>query len=289
MNIEKYQHQIRVGIGKIGFLWGQIWFKIFLVAAIVFVLINKNLSLNLNLTGNEQISDNQTIEQEKNTPTKQIKNEPTKQKANPKAVVNKQKVDISIFDFTYLLMADARSFHDDNRVNNFSNIGLVINPEYVKKHKIDPKIVAEKQNIVTTYIKTYKAIAKAEEKKYGIPASITIAQGLLESDAGGSRLARKNNNHFGIKCFSKTCTKGHCINYTDDSHKDFFRNFDSTWGSFRSHSVLLQKPRYKALYKLKTTDYKGWAEGLRKAGYATDKRYGKKLIKIIEILNLNEL
>jgi flagellum-specific peptidoglycan hydrolase FlgJ len=166
---------------------------------------------------------------------------------------------------------------------------LVINPEYVKKHKIDPKIVAEKQNIVTTYIKTYKAIAKAEEKKYGIPASITIAQGLLESDAGGSRLARNNNNHFGIKCFSKTCKKGHCINYTDDSHKDFFRNFDSTWGSFRSHSLLLQKTRYKSLYKLKTTDYKGWSEGLRKAGYATDKRYGKKLIKIIEILELDKL
>ncbi len=289
MNIEKYQHQIRVGISKVSHLWGQIWFKIFLVAAIVFVLINKNLSLNFNLSGGEQYTENQYKEPVTETPVVITKEVEKETKVVPKIVNNKEKMEISIFDFGYLLMADARSFHDDNRVNNFSNIGLVINPEFVKKHKVDPAIVKEKQNIVNTYINTYKGIAKAEEKKYGIPASITIAQGLLESDAGGSRLARNNNNHFGIKCFSRTCKKGHCVNYTDDSHKDFFRNFDSTWGSFRSHSVLLQKPRYKALYKLKTTDYKGWAEGLRKAGYATDKRYGKKLIKIIEILNLDEL
>ena len=92
-----------------------------------------------------------------------------------------------------------------------------------------------------------------------------------------------------FKCFSKTCTKGHCVNYTDDSHKDFFRNFKSAWESFRGHSVLLQKPRYKNLYTLKVTDYKGWAKGLQKAGYATDKRYASKLIKIIEILELHKL
>lgn len=131
------------------------------------------------------------------------------------------------------------------------------------------------------YIKRYKDVARVEMKKYGIPASITLAQGLVESRAGNSKLAVQNNNHFGIKCFSKKCEKGHCTNHFDDNHKDFFRKYNSVWESFRAHSQLLEKDRYK---KLKTygKDYKKWAKGLKKAGYATDKRYDKKLIATIQ-------
>jgi flagellum-specific peptidoglycan hydrolase FlgJ len=132
------------------------------------------------------------------------------------------------------------------------------------------------------YVAKYKNLAIQHMHKHKIPASITLAQGILESNAGFSKLAVYNNNHFGIKCFSRTCKRGHCSNYTDDSHKDFFRVYNSVSGSYESHSQLLKKSRYKPLFKLEITDYKGWAHGLKKAGYATDKNYGPKLIKLIE-------
>ena len=131
------------------------------------------------------------------------------------------------------------------------------------------------------YIKRFKDVAISEMIKYGVPASITLAQGLVESRAGNSRLAVQNNNHFGIKCFSKKCAKGHCTNHFDDNHKDFFRKYESTWESFRAHSTLLQKDRYKKLKSYKK-DYKKWAKGLKKAGYATDKKYDQKLIRTIK-------
>lgn len=138
------------------------------------------------------------------------------------------------------------------------------------------------------YIKRFAKVAQAEMNKFGIPASITLAQGLLETNAGDSPLAANMNNHFGIKCFSKKCAKGHCANFSDDSHKDFFRIYKTAWESFRAHSQLLQNQRYQNLYQFSKDDYKNWAVGLKKAGYATDKRYPEKLIRLIETLNLNK-
>lgn len=137
------------------------------------------------------------------------------------------------------------------------------------------------------FIKNYVGVAQEEMKIYGIPASITLAQGLIESAAGNSKLAVNNNNYFGVKCWSKTCKKGHCSNHYDDGHKDFFRIYNSTWQSFRDHSKVLQKERYKKLYTY-GKDYKKWAKGLKKAGYATDKRYDKKLINVIQKYKLYE-
>jgi flagellum-specific peptidoglycan hydrolase FlgJ len=137
------------------------------------------------------------------------------------------------------------------------------------------------------YIARFSPVAMAEQRKFGIPASIILAQGLLESDAGKSHLASKANNHFGIKCFSRCCQKGHCINATDDSHKDFFVKYPNVWGSYRAHSLFLKKtPRYAALFRLDSGDYQGWAKGLSRAGYATDKRYAQKLIDLIEVFDL---
>jgi len=136
------------------------------------------------------------------------------------------------------------------------------------------------------YVKKYASVAMQEMKAYGIPASITLAQGLLESNAGESALAEKNRNHFGIKCFSRRCHRGHCSNFYDDHHKDFFRIYDSVGESYRAHSKFLLKPRYRQLFKLKRNDYKGWARGLKKAGYATDPKYADKLIALIEDLEL---
>ena len=147
---------------------------------------------------------------------------------------------------------------------------------------------SKKQKDSRAYIKRFKGIAVSEMKKYGIPASITLAQGILESNAGISRLAGENNNHFGLKCFSKSCIKGHCSNYYDDDHKDFFRSFDTAWESYRAHSLLLTGKRYRHLSKLEKTNYKAWAKGLQQAGYATSDTYAKNLIQIIEALDLHK-
>lgn len=138
------------------------------------------------------------------------------------------------------------------------------------------------------YARRYAALAQGEMKRYGIPASITLAQGILEANAGASPLATTANNHFGMKCFSKSCRRGHCRNFEDDSHKDFFRIYPNVWESYRAHSILLQKPRYKSLYKLPKKDYTAWAHGLKKAGYATDPGYAEKLIGLIETLQLHQ-
>jgi len=146
-----------------------------------------------------------------------------------------------------------------------------------------------KRNKQINYVKRFAKVAQAEMVKYNIPASITLAQGLIESDCGESKIAKANNNHFGVKCFSKKCKKGHCANFTDDTHKDFFIKYNTAWESYRAHSKLLTGDRYKHLYKLNATDYKNWARGLKKAGYATDPNYADKLILLIEDLQLYRL
>lgn len=130
------------------------------------------------------------------------------------------------------------------------------------------------------YIKQYKDIAIKHQKKYGIPASITLAQGLLESSSGSSRLAREANNHFGIKCGSGW--KGKTIKHKAERGKECFRKYKNAEESYEDHSRFLKRDRYKPLFKLKTSDYKGWARTLRKCGYATDKKYPDKLISLIE-------
>ena len=130
------------------------------------------------------------------------------------------------------------------------------------------------------YIERYYKISVEHRKKYGIPASITLAQGLLESGAGQSRLAREANNHFGIKCGNSWT--GKTIKHDDDKKKECFRKYKKAEDSYTDHSKFLKRKRYESLFKYKVTDYKSWAKGLRKCGYATDKKYADKLIKIIE-------
>ena len=131
------------------------------------------------------------------------------------------------------------------------------------------------------YIEKYAPIAVSEMKRSGVPASITLAQGLVESNAGQSALAVKGNNHFGIKCHSDW--KGRKMYHDDDERGECFRVYPSAEMSFRDHSDFLRfKDRYKPLFELEPTDYKAWAQGLRKAGYATDPSYPAKLVKVIE-------
>jgi flagellum-specific peptidoglycan hydrolase FlgJ len=117
----------------------------------------------------------------------------------------------------------------------------------------------------------------------------TLAQGLLESNAGQSQLAQKTNNHFGIKCFSSRCKKGHCANFSDDTHKDFFVKYNNARESFRAHSNFLKNgKRYQKLWQLNSNDYRAWARGLAKCGYATDKKYAEKVMNIIQSLHLEQ-
>jgi len=146
---------------------------------------------------------------------------------------------------------------------------------------------ASHSEVVAIYIDNYSQIAMDEMVKFGIPASITLAQGILESGAGKADLTMRSNNHFGIKCHKGW--KGERVYHDDDELQECFRKYKDPRNSFRDHSLFLsQRSRYKNLFNLKIDDYKGWAKGLRKAGYATDPKYPNKLIDIIERYELYE-
>lgn len=136
-------------------------------------------------------------------------------------------------------------------------------------------------DVIKTYIDQYKEIAKDNMRTHGIPASITLAQGILESGSGNGRLAKEANNHFGIKCH--TGWTGDSIKHDDDALQECFRKYRHASESFRDHSLFLtSRARYNDLFKLNKDDYQGWAKGLRKAGYATDPKYPDKLISLIQ-------
>ena len=137
-----------------------------------------------------------------------------------------------------------------------------------------------------SYIDKYKDWAIEQMRDYRIPASITLAQGLLESNAGRSRLATEANNHFGIKVGSSWT--GPYVIQSDDRPNDRFRKYKSVRESYVDHSLFLQQRRYQGLFQLSPTDYKGWARGLKAAGYATNPNYADGLIRIIEMYNLHQ-
>ncbi len=268
------------------------WFKGSMLILLFFVLIKKDLSFQVNMNNKQNIapqtvqatSDEATVNQKPKTEPVKLENKTdqmsvlsflnlattTETKPEPKKTKTSQKEDTGAKD-----------------ANNFANISAILVKDFAKRYPISQKEVDERRATCESYVKRFSEVAIAEMKRYGIPASITLAQGLLESDAGTSRLAKSNDNHFGMKCFSKSCKKGHCANFSDDTHKDFFRKYNNAWESYRAHSELLQGSRYKHLKKLGTRNYTDWAKGLKKAGYATDKYYAEKLIKIIKEMNLS--
>jgi len=160
------------------------------------------------------------------------------------------------------------------------------------EHKEEPSPEAPKlpkkvyANATEEYIANFSDIAMIEMRKYKIPASITLAQGILESGSGRERLSVEANNHFGIKCHG---WEGDKIYHDDDRDQECFRKYDNAITSFEDHSAFLtSRGRYSKLFDLRHDDYKGWAKGLRAAGYATDRKYPDKLISLIERYNLYE-
>tara|TARA_R100001377_G_scaffold83060_1_gene64072 strand:+ start:826 stop:1638 length:813 start_codon:yes stop_codon:yes gene_type:complete len=148
--------------------------------------------------------------------------------------------------------------------------------------QVDPPVkeTVVSNNPIEDYIVTYSDIAQEEMRLYNIPASITLAQGILESSSGRGRLSVEANNHFGIKCHEWTGAK---IYHDDDADQECFRKYNDAKYSYRDHSLFLkERKRYYKLFELDIDDYKGWAKGLKAAGYATDRKYPDKLISLIE-------
>jgi LysM repeat protein len=169
--------------------------------------------------------------------------------------------------------------------------GLINNQE---AHRNNQQIQQQNRDAIANYtpmtsleyIDHFKTIAIQEMNLYGIPASITLAQGLFESGSGNGELARVANNHFGIKCNNGWAGKSYYKD--DDSHNDCFRVYDRAEDSFRDHSEFLKLPRYARLFQLDKNDYTGWANGLKAAGYATNPNYPQLLINIIKKYNLDQ-
>ena len=142
-------------------------------------------------------------------------------------------------------------------------------------------------DVVNNYVAQFKDIAKGNMKQYGIPASIILAQGILESGAGSGTLSKNANNHFGIKCH--TGWTGESVRHDDDAAQECFRKYKDPAESYRDHAEFLTgRSRYANLFKLEKGDYEAWAKGLKAAGYATDPKYPDKLISYIERYNLHQ-
>ncbi|HMW26694.1 MAG TPA: LysM peptidoglycan-binding domain-containing protein [Ferruginibacter sp.] len=150
-----------------------------------------------------------------------------------------------------------------------------------------PHVRAQERITIEEYVARFRDIAVSEMKRSGVPAAITLAQGILESENGNSELVKKSNNHFGIKC--KSTWAGDSVNHDDDAEGECFRAYANAEDSYRDHSNFLKgNQRYASLFNLNPEDYKAWARGLKKAGYATNPRYPDLLIKYIEQYNLQQ-
>lgn len=259
-------NRLRSGLGKL-------WFKLTLLIILAVLFLQKDFTFQINLCAAD------TSEQQSAVLAQANNSSQKKQTAQ----VTKMSLGENIIDAIKPTAFSKPGIKDDGTfANTYSNMTYYEKPQ----RKLSKKEL-DKLRKQQSYVKRFQRVAVAEMKKYGIPASITLAQGLVESNAGASRLARKNNNHFGMKCFSRRCKKGHCSNFTDDSHKDFFRKYKSSWESYRAHSLMLKNnKRYKKLFNIPASDYKAWCKGLKKAGYATDPHYAEKLIHVIEELEL---
>jgi flagellum-specific peptidoglycan hydrolase FlgJ len=254
--------------------FNQNWFRWLLAGMALYILFCKDISIQFNL-GTAAVQDSQAVEA-------------SAERVGDGALVNSAASHAVPPENVSKATEDAKGGGwDPRQANDFSNLTFVLSPDYAQRHRVRPDIARQKVAVCQEYARQYAPIAREEMRQYGVPASIKLAQALLESNAGESRLAKESNNHFGIKCRSK-CRGCTCRNYTDDDIYDMFRVFETAPESFREHSILLNSARYKHLHELSPDDYKGWARGLKKAGYATDKRYAEKLIQIIEFLELHQ-
>lgn len=253
----------------LAYIIGKHWFNVFLIFIGLHIFLNKDISFQFNVNSKDDAAQESSYLDDREAKPTNTSITTIPDSYEESETIKKKK----------------KKKWKNRKANTFGNLTFILSPNYAKRKGIDPDVVQEKIDHCRNYVKRFAKVAIEEREKYGIPASITLAQGLLESNVGDSRLSVESNNHFGIKCKRK-CKGCTCRNYVDDDVYDMFRVFDTAWESYREHSLLLNGKRYQHLLKLDHLDYEGWAHGLKKAGYATDKKYAQKLIKIIETMKL---
>lgn len=198
--------------------------------------------------------------------------------------INIQRIFVGLFVIVFLVSCGSKKKVASHKPEEKREVVTKNVPRSTPKREESPK--GSYANIVEEYIAEFAEIAQEEMRLYKIPASITLAQGILESGAGRGDLTRRANNHFGIKCHD---WEGDRVYHDDDSSQECFRKYNDPKYSYRDHSLFLsQRRRYADLFELDIDDYEAWAKGLRAAGYATDKLYPRKLIDIIERYNLDK-
>lgn len=260
------------------------WFKILLITFVLYSINQKDFSFEISMSTSTIFDETDLLAKNELKPS-EIRKEGIKLSEHAFGIGNfsintKTRKDEKANQYSEILQVE--------KTSNQSTLSFIFNGNPTGKYPLDTTLVNQQYATCKQYIKRFAPVAIAEKKKYGIPVSIKLAQALLESDAGNHPLSKSHNNHFGIKCFSKNCKKGHCSNFSQDGHKDFFRSYENAWTSFRGHSIFLQQDAYQNLFAIPTQDYKGWAVGLMEAGYSIHKDYGEQLIRIIEVLNLHE-
>ena len=265
------------------------WLNVSIVMLLLYVAFTKDIHFALRLNGDENLPAAKTMAQRVNLKQKVVKQSVATASIADALLLEDHNGDgvIAILParvakpVTSVAKPVINAANKGNEANLFDNVSIFVNPQ-----KADPSVVKSKQEKCWDYVTRFVNIAKIERQKFGIPVSITLAQGLLESDAGESRLTRAANNHFGVKTFNARVP--HVV-MKDDSPTDKFKKYNTAWESYRDHSLLLMRDHYKGLQYLSKVDYVNWAKGLQKAGYATDPQYAAKLIKIIENLQLYKL
>jgi len=291
---EKYQ---KVYLKKSKDWLRQNWFSLSLLAFAIFILVQKDITMEFSMRANPNAVPTQSAvpaapEQGKVVPA-----------AAPLSEVKQTEKSAAIQHFGWgnlpslirntvskgNVATETAKVSNEDAVAAHPNLRFLLFPEMTKSAKLSESAINSLNNKCKAYARRFAPVAMAEMGRYGVPASITVAQAILHSNAGDDALSLKSNNHFGIQCFSKECPKGHCSHHGTEAHKSFYRNFNTAWESFRAHSLLMTGKKYQHLLKLEKTDYQAWAKGLQKAGYSKDSQYAAKLIRIIETMRLAEL
>jgi len=272
------------------------WFSLTLLVFAVFILTQKDITMEFSMRANPNAIPSEQSVPKSNEKAKVVPAaaplSQTNQKENPSATQQ-----FGWASFPGLIrntvskgnVTTTAHLTNEEAVAPHPNVRFLLFPEMTISAKLNDSEINSINNKCKAYARRFAPVAMAEMGRYGVPASVTVAQAILHSNAGDDALASKHNNHFGIRCFSKECPKGHCSHHGTQAHKSFYRNFNTAWESFRAHSLLLTNKKYQHLLKLDKKDYQGWAKGLQKAGYSKDSQYAAKLIRIIEAMQLAEL
>lgn len=270
------------------------WFNLSLLAFAIFILTQKDITMEFTMRNNPGGTTQESLQHSTSETAKVVP------AVAPLSSESKKKISNTDQQFSWSdlirntgskgnLSSPKSTMTKEEAVTAYPNIRFLLFPEMVNSTNLSESAINSLNNKCKAYARRFAPVAMAEMGRYGVPASITIAQAILHSNAGDEILATQNNNHFGIRCFSKECSKGHCSHHGSETHKSFYRNFNTSWEGFRAHSLLLTNKKYKHLLKLDKNDYQAWAKGLQKAGYSKDPQYAAKLIRIIEAMQLREL